>query len=131
MISRKILSGRKILESLHWCLCNTEWKSEKFTLNEKIFRQIVSLAISLEKLNVGFTNFLQKSVRVILEISTLRRKYYIVLNNVLKAVQFSVKMTLTFRFSVSLITSPTVSLLCDLNFLMAASTSSSLEDEVV
>ena len=36
------------------------WKNEKFTLTEKIFRQINYLVISLNSKYVGFTKFLPK-----------------------------------------------------------------------
>ena len=39
------------------------WKNEKFSLNERKFRQINYLVISLVK-TVNFTKFLPKSVRV-------------------------------------------------------------------
>ena len=40
----------------------TVWKNEKFSLTEKIFREINSLVTSLEK-NVAFTKFSSKCVR--------------------------------------------------------------------
>ena len=54
--------GGKFLKLPH-CDDDTVWKNEKFTLTEKIFRQITYLVLSFVK-TLLWQNFCQKSVRV-------------------------------------------------------------------
>ena len=62
MYWRNILSVGVNLRNFHSVHC-TLWKLRKFTLTEKIFRQITYLVISLVKLLLS-QHFCQKSVRV-------------------------------------------------------------------
>ena len=57
---------KNFVNSTLWCstvqYCGTVWKNEKYSLNEKIFRQIISLVTSLVKPLLS-RNFCQKGVR--------------------------------------------------------------------